>query len=125
MEPVLEQDQYLRGLAVKIEQQQAKIRALELEAEERRQSKELRQEEQFIRVMYDNSYHKKRDIEVRTLAKLRESERKRVFVLQQDEQRRKDKEARAKSAMQAYLRHKAVEEVQKTRDRIQQEDARI
>jgi hypothetical protein len=38
-----------------------------------------------------------------------------VFVLQQDEQR-KDRQARDEAAMQAYLRRKATEEVQKTRD---------
>jgi hypothetical protein len=41
----MEQDRYLAELAAKIVQQQAKIRALELEAEERRQSEELRREE--------------------------------------------------------------------------------
>jgi hypothetical protein len=132
MERVLEQDQYLGVLAAKIEQQQAQIRALELEAEEHRQFEGLYRPERLIKVVGEKEYYRKQaklrkklDIEVRKLAKLRESERKRVLVLQQDEQRRKDKDARDKSAMQADLRHKAAEEVQKTRDRIQQEDACI
>jgi hypothetical protein len=62
MERVLEQDQYLRWLVAHIEQQQAKIRALELRPEQ----------EQFVRVIHDNNYHKKRDTEVRKLARLRE-----------------------------------------------------
>jgi UDP-3-O-[3-hydroxymyristoyl] glucosamine N-acyltransferase len=102
---------------VQIEQQQAKIRALKLP-----QSEKLCGQEQFVRVIHDNNYHKKRDIEVRKLARLKEKERNRVFFLQQEEQRRRDKEARDKSAMQAYLRHKAAKEVQKTRDRLRQEE---
>jgi hypothetical protein len=48
---------------VQIEQQQAKIRALELRPEQ----------EQFVRVIHDNNYHKKRDTELRKLASLEKS----------------------------------------------------
>ncbi|PVH71363.1 hypothetical protein DL98DRAFT_577403 [Cadophora sp. DSE1049] len=55
-----------------------------------------------------------RQAEERELAKLRERERKLAFRGQQDEQRRRDRQARDESATRALLRHKAIAEDRKT-----------
>jgi hypothetical protein len=86
----MEQNLYLEELAAKIERQRAKVRALELEAEERRQS--------------EKRYRNERVAKER---RLRETERQQLFY-QQEEQRHKDRQARDESTIQAHLRHKAA-----------------
>ena len=101
----MEQDLYLEELAAKIERQRAKIRALELEAEKRKQSEERRQSEE--------RYRNEQLAEDRRQAKLRETAQKRELFYQQEEQRYKDRQAQEESAMQAHLRHKAIAPAQR------------
>jgi hypothetical protein len=56
------------------------------------------------------------ETEARKLAKLTEVERKRALQDQQDEQRRRDRQARDESAMRAHLRHKAAAEARKAQE---------
>ncbi|KAF4632380.1 hypothetical protein G7Y89_g5748 [Cudoniella acicularis] len=56
------------------------------------------------------------EAEDRRLAKLREVERRWALQDQQDEQRRRDRQARDKSAMRAHLRHKTAADAQKAKD---------
>ena len=56
-------------------------------------------------------------------AKLRDTERKRVFRQQQDEERRLGRQARDESSMQAHLRHEAVAEAQKLQGALLREVA--
>jgi colicin import membrane protein len=103
--PTMEQDLYLEELAAKIKQQRAKIQALELEAEEHRQSEERYRNERLA------EEHR-----------LRETEQKHLFYLR-EEQRHKDRQARDESAIQAHLCHKAAVEEQKAKDRQAQNEA--
>jgi hypothetical protein len=100
----MEQDLYLEELAAKIEQQRAKIRALQLEVEKRRQSEERYRNERLTRMAADCE-------EDRRQAKLRETEQKEELLYQQEEQRYRDRQARDKSAIQAYLCHKGAEQL--------------
>ncbi|KAH6665582.1 hypothetical protein B0J14DRAFT_569180 [Halenospora varia] len=66
---------------------------------------------------------KAQEAEDHRLAKLREVERKREFINQQDEQRRRDRQARDESAMRAHLRYKAAIEAQKAQEKLIREAA--
>ena len=79
-------------LQARIELQRGKIQALELAVEERRRTEQLRNRERRPRLP---------------------AEERRVPDLQQDEQRRMDRQTWDDSAMQAHLRHKAAEEAGK------------
>jgi hypothetical protein len=49
------------------------------------------------------------EAEERRVAKVKEREQRQLLVHQQEEQRRRDRQVRDESAMQAHLRHKTTE----------------
>jgi hypothetical protein len=56
------------------------------------------------------------EAEGRREVRLRELERRQMLAYQQDEQRRKDRQARDESAMRAHLRHEAAAKAKKAQD---------
>ena len=95
-------DQDRNDLAIKIEQQRAKIRALELAAQERRQTDQLRLQEQTQRTEFNRQQSRHQGLVMAVCA-----EDRLVLSYQQEEQRRKDWQAQEETGLQVLLRHKA------------------
>ncbi|KFZ17843.1 hypothetical protein V501_01527, partial [Pseudogymnoascus sp. VKM F-4519 (FW-2642)] len=95
-------------LAVRIEQQRAKIRVLELAADERRRSDQLRIQERS-----QKAECRSRDVRRQRVSTAVSTAERRVLFYQQEEQRSKDRQARDDSAMQAFLRHEAAAKEEK------------
>ncbi|KAH8800697.1 hypothetical protein F5884DRAFT_534125 [Xylogone sp. PMI_703] len=104
-------------LAVRIEQQRAKIRQLELAAEERRRSDQLRIQERS-----QKAESRSQDIRQQWLSTVASTTEGGVLSYQQDEQRSKDRQTRDESAMQAFLRDEAIaKEKKEKREKRDQE----
>ncbi|KIM95272.1 hypothetical protein OIDMADRAFT_59753 [Oidiodendron maius Zn] len=108
-------------LAVRIEQQRAKIRVLGLAAEERRQSDQLCIQEQS-----QKAECRSRDVRQQRVSTAVSTAERRVLFYQQEEQRRKDRQARDDSAMQAFLRYEAAakEEKEKREGKVREAEGR-
>jgi hypothetical protein len=115
-----------RSLAVEIEKQREKIKALEQAAVERRRL----EEERLIRETFERKERRK----ARSVGSSNFSEpvreRRRALAVQQDEQRRREREALDESTIRACLRHKErlqtrslILEEQHRQDRRDQDDA--
>jgi hypothetical protein len=104
-------------LATKIEQQHAKIRALELAAEDRRRSDERRIQEQARR-----AESRKQDSCQQRLARTISTKDRVTLSHQQDKLRRKYREAQEEAGMLAIFRHKMTV-TQDTEDRLQKRRA--
>src|SRR5258708_13776451 len=89
-------------LAARIEQQRSKIRALELAAEERRRSDQLR-----IREQAQTAESRRQGFRQQRLSTPISTGDGHVLSLQQDEHRRRGRQARNESAMKALFRYKA------------------
>jgi hypothetical protein len=116
------------GLAARIEHQRAKILALQHEAEERRR-RETRQAEDRRRELESRRVAKVREREQRQLlsrqqkedrraAKVREREQRQLLFRQQEGQRGRDTQAWDESVIQAHLQHKAADLARKAEDEL-------
>jgi hypothetical protein len=122
-------------LATRIEQQRARIRALELAAEGRRRADKnglVRSRQQEEQRRGDRLVRE----EAATQALLRHKaivaqdaedrlQQKRAIFHQQEEQRRKDRQARDESAMRAHLRHEAAARARKAEEHRLAEESKL